>query len=87
MLCGERVLNKAFISMYGRRILTRLNDRIYDSGSELYEFKPEIIVPFHSTHKVLTKYHKLKSRQHSRWAWPNGTSSLFYTKLKVLFRD
>jgi len=40
--------------------------QIFDTTSELYEFKPEIVVIFQSTHKLLSKYNKqnLNEAQH-----------------------
>jgi len=40
--------------------------QIFDTSSELYEFKPEIVVIFQSTHKLLSKYNKqnLNEAQH-----------------------
>jgi len=35
--------------------------QISDSSSELYDFKPEIVIIFQSSHKLLTKYNKQKS--------------------------
>jgi len=40
--------------------------QITDPNSELYEFEPEIIIIFQSSHKLLGKYNKLKVDQHSQ---------------------
>ena len=43
----------------------QIERQIFDPTSEFYEFKPEIVILFHSTHKLLTKYNKLKPEHHS----------------------
>lgn len=40
--------------------------QVTDPNSELYEFEPEIIIVFQSSHKLLGKYNKLKVDQHSQ---------------------
>jgi len=42
--------------------------QVSDTNSELYEFKPEIIIIFQSAHKLLGKYNKLKGDGHSALA-------------------
>ncbi|MFN3968669.1 HAD-IIIC family phosphatase [Flavobacterium sp.] len=42
--------------------------QISDSESELYEFKPELVLIFQSSHKLLAKYNKLKPEAHSSLA-------------------
>ena len=37
--------------------------QVFDDTSELYEYKPDIIIIFHSTHKLLTKYNKLNQQE------------------------
>jgi predicted enzyme involved in methoxymalonyl-ACP biosynthesis len=37
----------------------QIERQVFDEGSELYEYKPEIVIIFHSTHKLLYKYNKL----------------------------
>lgn len=39
--------------------------QISDSESELYEFKPELVLIFQSSHKLLSKYNKLKPEAHA----------------------
>jgi FkbH-like protein len=39
--------------------------QVFDPSSELYEFKPEIVIVFQSAHKLLGKYNKLKTEQHA----------------------
>jgi FkbH-like protein len=46
----------------------QIERQVFDPTSELYEFNPEIVVVFHSAHKLLTKYNKLKTEQHSSLA-------------------
>lgn len=38
----------------------QIERQVFDPNSELFEFKPEIVIIFHSTHKLLTKYNKTK---------------------------
>lgn len=38
----------------------QIERQVYDPGSEFFEFKPEIVIIFQSTHKLLTKYNKTK---------------------------
>ncbi|MDY0101608.1 MAG: HAD-IIIC family phosphatase [Lentimicrobium sp.] len=46
----------------------QIERQIYDPGSELYAFKPEIVIVFHSSHKLLGKYNKLKPEAYSSLA-------------------
>jgi FkbH-like protein len=39
--------------------------QVFDPTSELYEFKPEIVIIFQSAHKLLGKYNKLKPEEYS----------------------
>lgn len=39
--------------------------QVFDPSSELYEFKPEIVILFRSSHKLLGKYNKLKTGEHN----------------------
>lgn len=43
----------------------QIDNQIYDSGSVLYEYKPDIIILFYSTHQLLLKYNKLMPREQS----------------------
>ncbi|HTF16841.1 MAG TPA: HAD-IIIC family phosphatase [Chryseolinea sp.] len=43
----------------------QIENQIYDSTSNLFEFKPEVIIIFHSTHRFLLKYNKLLPTEHS----------------------
>jgi len=43
----------------------QIERQIFDQGSELYEFGPEIVIVFKSSHKLLGKYNKLKTEQQS----------------------
>ena len=38
----------------------QIERQVFDPSSELFEFNPEIIIIFHSAHKLLDKYNKLK---------------------------
>lgn len=42
----------------------QIEGQIFDHSSELFEFKPEIIIIFQSSHKLLTKYNKCNPDQH-----------------------
>lgn len=42
--------------------------QVFDPGSELYEFKPDIVLIFRSAHKLLGRYNKLKPGQHASLA-------------------
>jgi FkbH-like protein len=46
----------------------QIERQVFDPSSELYEYKPELIIIFHSTHKLLGKYNKLKPEQHGSFA-------------------
>lgn len=50
----------------------QIEQQISDPGSELYEFKPEVVIVFQSSYKLLSKYNKLK---------PEAGSSLASTEL------
>lgn len=38
----------------------QIERQVFDQSSELYEFKPEIVIVFQSSHKLLGKYNKMK---------------------------
>ena len=38
----------------------QIEKQVYDLSSELYEFNPEIVILFRSSHKLLSKYNKIK---------------------------
>ncbi|WP_336622135.1 HAD-IIIC family phosphatase [Flavobacterium paronense] len=38
----------------------QIEQQVSDPNSELYDFKPEIVIVFQSSHKLLSKYNKLK---------------------------
>ena len=38
----------------------QIERQVFDLSSELYEFKPEIVIVFQSSHKLLDKYNKIK---------------------------
>jgi len=42
--------------------------QVFDAQSELYEFKPDIVIFFQSTHKLLGKYNKSKVELHPSFA-------------------
>jgi len=37
----------------------QIERQVFDPASELYEFKPEVVILFQSSHKLLQKYNKL----------------------------
>ena len=46
----------------------QIERQVFDPTSELYEFNPEIVVIFHSSHKLLGRYNKLKPAAYSTLA-------------------
>ena len=42
----------------------QIERQVFDSTSELYAFKPEIVILYHSSHKLLGKYNKLRPEQY-----------------------
>lgn len=46
----------------------QIERQVFDSSSELYEFNPEIVIIFQSSHKLLGKYNKIKPEQHLKFA-------------------
>ncbi len=46
----------------------QIERQIFDPASELYEFNPEVIILFQSSHKLLEKYNKLKPEEYSNLA-------------------
>jgi FkbH-like protein len=42
--------------------------QVFDPGSELYEFSPDIIILFQSSHKLLGKYNKMKPEEYASLA-------------------
>jgi FkbH-like protein len=47
---------------------SQIERQIFDHSSELYKFKPEIVILFQSAHKLLCKYNKLEPEQYSQLA-------------------
>jgi FkbH-like protein len=43
----------------------QIERQVFDQNSELHEFKPEIVIIFQSTHKLLSTYNKLETNQYS----------------------
>ena len=41
----------------------QIERQVFDSTSELYEFKPEMVIVFQSSHKLLSKYNKLETEK------------------------
>jgi FkbH-like protein len=46
----------------------QIERQVFDPGSELYALKPEIVIVFQSTHKLLGKYNKLEQEQRAGFA-------------------
>ncbi len=46
----------------------QIERQVFDPGSELYEFKPDLVILFHSAHKLLNKYNKLKPQETATFA-------------------
>ncbi|WP_183579719.1 HAD-IIIC family phosphatase [Mucilaginibacter sp. X5P1] len=46
----------------------QIERQVFDPSSELYEFKPEIVIIFQSTHKLNSKYSKLKPDYYGSFA-------------------
>lgn len=46
----------------------QIERQVYDLNSELYEFHPEIVIVFQSSHKLLGKYNKIKNKEHDSLA-------------------
>lgn len=53
----------------------QIERQIFDSGSELYKLNPQIVILFHSSHKLLGKYNKLK---------PEAGSSLASSQMELI---
>jgi len=47
---------------------SQIERQVFDPTSDLYEFSPEIIIIFYSTHKLLSKYNKLKPEEYAEFA-------------------
>lgn len=46
----------------------QIERQVLDPTSELYGFQPDVVILFHSSHKLLGKYNKLKPEEHSNLA-------------------
>ncbi len=46
----------------------QIEPQVFDSTSDLYKFKPEMVIVFQSSHKMLGKYNKLQSKLQSTLA-------------------
>jgi len=46
----------------------QIERQVFDPTSELYDFQPEVIIIFQSTHKLISKYNKLKVHEYSSFA-------------------
>jgi FkbH-like protein len=46
----------------------QIERQVFDGSSELYQFNPEIVIIFQSSHKLLSKYNKLDQKAHNSFA-------------------
>jgi predicted enzyme involved in methoxymalonyl-ACP biosynthesis len=46
----------------------QIERQVFDPTSELYAFKPEIVIVFQSSHRALGKYNKLNPEEHRSFA-------------------
>ena len=46
----------------------QIERQVFDTSSELYKFKPDIVLIFFSSHKLLTKYNKLKPADYNSFS-------------------
>jgi HAD superfamily phosphatase (TIGR01681 family) len=46
----------------------QIERQVYDLSSDLYEYKPDIVIIFKSSHKLLGKYNKIKPNEHLSFA-------------------
>lgn len=46
----------------------QIERQVFDAGSELYEFKPDVVLIFKSSHKLLERYNKLNSERYNLFA-------------------
>ncbi|NCU05645.1 MAG: HAD-IIIC family phosphatase [Chitinophagaceae bacterium] len=46
----------------------QIENQVYDRESELYAYKPDVVILFYSTHKLLVKYNKLLPQEQSQLA-------------------
>ncbi len=70
----------------------QIERQVYDPTSELYEFEPEFVILFQSSHKLLGKYNKLKVEEQSSLSFNEmeSISSIYIIlseklKAKVIF--
>ncbi len=60
----------------------QIERQVFDFTSELYEHKPEIVIIFQSSHKLLGKYNKLENNRHGSLAEAElGSIANIYTTL------
>ena len=60
----------------------QIENQVYDAGSDLYNHNPEVIIIFHSTHKLLDRFNKLSSQDYKLFAQTQLTSvSAMHEKL------
>jgi FkbH-like protein len=46
----------------------QIERQVFDPSSELYDYNPEIVIVFQSSHKLLGKYNKINPEQHLQFA-------------------
>lgn len=60
----------------------QIERQVYDLSSELYEFKPEMVIVFQSSHKLLGKYNKMAPDQYTSLATNElGAIETIYTNI------
>jgi FkbH-like protein len=60
--------NEGFDLQIWEADFNQVERQVFDDSSELYEYKPGIIIIFHSSHKLLAKYNKLKPDERINFA-------------------
>ncbi|MDD4215099.1 MAG: hypothetical protein PHR81_09830 [Bacteroidales bacterium] len=70
----------------------QIERQVFDNTSELYKYKPEIIIIFQSSHKLLSKFNKLQPNQYNTLARTelgiidNTCNTLFHNlNTKIIF--
>jgi FkbH-like protein len=61
-------LDRGFDLQIWEADFNQIERQVFDPGSELYGFKPQIVIVFQSTHKLLGKYNKLDQEERVRFA-------------------
>lgn len=71
-LLGQAIAGAGYDSGYNLEIweadFNQVERQVFDATSELYQFQPELVIVFKSTHKLLAKYNKVKDDSQSSFA-------------------